>query len=115
MDHFGDTNCLGGGTINNGKCNPENNDAAHCYDGGDCCKVSCLAEWGNMFDLDGKQDDWECDELTDDLCLDPAIKDYPATSDYDYQTSEQILGEPTSFSGLGAEDFGETPPAEERE
>eukprot|EP00519_Triparma_laevis_P003883 CAMPEP_0182499912 /NCGR_PEP_ID=MMETSP1321-20130603/8017_1 /TAXON_ID=91990 /ORGANISM="Bolidomonas sp., Strain RCC1657" /LENGTH=1576 /DNA_ID=CAMNT_0024704163 /DNA_START=169 /DNA_END=4896 /DNA_ORIENTATION=- len=108
MDHFDDASCPSGGTINNGKCNTENNNADNCYDGGDCCKVSCLAEWGNFFDLDGKQGDWECDELTDDLCLDPAIKDYPATSDYDYQTSEQILGEPTSFSGLGAEDFGES-------
>jgi len=91
---------------NNGKCNPENNNAEKCWDGGDCCKSTCLFRWGNMFGLDGKLDDWECDELTDDQCLDTTVQSYPTS--YDFTTSEQLLGEPTSFSGLGAEDFGES-------
>ena len=112
MDHI--TTCeagttsseRGGASSKNGKCNPENNNAAQCWDGGDCCKPTCLFRWGNMFDLDGKLYNWECDELTDDLCLDTTVQVYPTS--YDFQTSEQILGEPTSFSGLGADDYGES-------
>ncbi|GMH59657.1 hypothetical protein TL16_g02874 [Triparma laevis f. inornata] len=113
-DDFIDHNkaCSTSGTVNNGKCNDDKNNAENCWDGGDCCKVSCLARHGTFIDLENsvKIDDWECDELDDSVtCLDPDIVNYPETADYDTRTSEQILGEePTSFSGLGADDFGES-------
>ena len=112
----GDSSKLGDSftLISNGRCDDDLNNAANCYDGGDCCQVSCNAFWGGHAELDENSKTYAfCSDLVSNQdpntkCIDPNYKDYtPPVSSYDRQSPAEILGNPVAFDDSGgAADFG---------
>jgi len=101
-------NILSGGVRGDGYCAADRNIEADCYDGGDCCLVSCMA---NIKGLSPGQDDPPfCNLQADDsLCIDPAYKNYlPPVDKYDRQSPEEIFSRaPVAFEDTGgATDLG---------
>ena len=94
--------------FNDGYCDDSKNTAEKCYDGGDCCIMSCTATHGGL--LPGLGEDPFCNLPTDNSnCKDPNYKNYlPPTDQYDTASPEDILGTPpVGFLDTGgATDFG---------
>ena len=66
--------------VGNGRCDADLNTPG-CYDGGDCCRVSCLVQHGHLQQLDSSGQAvaaHECPVVSDDaaesVCADPALR-----------------------------------------
>ena len=72
------------GKINDGHCDPNLNNKANCYDGGDCCRQSCKIRNGGhtTFDFDTNKITYLCEDVDNSNCVDPSFQE--ATQHYEY-------------------------------
>ena len=64
------------GKINDGHCDPNLNNKANCYDGGDCCRQSCKIRNGGhtTFDFDTNKITYLCEDVDNSNCVDPSFR-----------------------------------------